>query len=94
MDKLKNQVLTEKSIRLLQQNQYTFDVNPELTKSEMKDWIEQFFDVKVKGMNSRRLPGRRKRRKGNKSGFSGSVRHKRMIVTLGNNYSIPLFLNQ
>jgi len=53
MDKSKNQVLTEKSIRLLQQNQYTFDVNPELTKSEMKDWIENFFKVKVKGMNSR-----------------------------------------
>nr|YP_009746930.1 ribosomal protein L23 [Plagiogyria euphlebia]AJE61685.1 ribosomal protein L23 [Plagiogyria glauca]QII42575.1 ribosomal protein L23 [Plagiogyria euphlebia] len=93
MDKSKNQVLTEKSIRLLQQNQYTFDVNPELTKSEMKDWIEQFFNVKVKGMNSHRLPGRRKGRRVNKLGFSGSLRRKRMIVTLRNNYSIPLFLN-
>nr|YP_010192121.1 ribosomal protein L23 [Alsophila denticulata]QZN05764.1 ribosomal protein L23 [Alsophila denticulata] len=93
MDKSKNQVLTEKSIRLLQQNQYTFDVNPELTKSEMKDWIEKFFKVKVKGMNSRRLPGRRGRRRGNKLGFSDSVRRKRMIVTLRNNDVIPLFLN-
>nr|AWS01019.1 ribosomal protein L23 [Pilularia americana] len=93
MDELKNQVLTEKSIRLLQNNQYTLDVNPELTKTEMKNWIERFFDVKVKGINSHRLPGKKKRQRGSNSRFSGSTRKKRMIVTLRESYSIPLFFN-
>nr|YP_010377645.1 ribosomal protein L23 [Diplopterygium chinense]QYC93007.1 ribosomal protein L23 [Diplopterygium chinense] len=90
MDELKNQVLTEKSIRLLRQNQYTFDVNSKSTKTEIKDWIEQFFDVKVKDMNSHWLTN--KRRKGKVSRFS--LHRKRMIVTLRENYSIPLFVSE
>nr|QXU76295.1 ribosomal protein L23 [Dicranopteris pedata] len=91
MDELKNQVLTEKSIRLLRQNQYTFDVNSKSTKTEMKNWIEQFFDVKVKAMNSHRLTERK--RKGNK--VSNYLLHrKRMIVTLQKNYYIPLFISE
>lgn len=52
MDGIKDQVLTGKSIRLLRNNQYTFEVDAELTKPKVKDWIERFFRVKVKGMNS------------------------------------------
>nr|YP_008474606.1 ribosomal protein L23 [Marsilea crenata]AGI51522.1 ribosomal protein L23 [Marsilea crenata] len=93
MDGLKNQVLTEKSIRLLQNNQYTLDVDPELTKTEMKNWIELFFDVKVKGINSHRLLSKKKRQRGPNSRFSGSTHKKRMIVTLKDGYSLPLFFN-
>lgn len=89
MEKLKNQLITEKSIRLLQRNQYTFFVDSKLTKTEMKSWIEKFFDVKVEGINSSRVT---KKRKGSKLSLN-SASGKKMIVRLRANYFIPLFIN-
>nr|YP_010981761.1 ribosomal protein L23 [Lygodium circinatum]UYR96135.1 ribosomal protein L23 [Lygodium circinatum] len=89
MDGIKDQVLTGKSIRLLRNNQYTFEVDTELTKPKVKDWIERFFRVKVKGMNSYRLPNKKKKKKSLESFDS----RKRMIITLQENYSIPFFLD-
>nr|YP_009183858.1 ribosomal protein L23 [Cyrtomium devexiscapulae]YP_009192072.1 ribosomal protein L23 [Cyrtomium falcatum]YP_009479821.1 ribosomal protein L23 [Cyrtomium fortunei]AKF33853.1 ribosomal protein L23 [Cyrtomium falcatum]ALN96631.1 ribosomal protein L23 [Cyrtomium devexiscapulae]AVW86021.1 ribosomal protein L23 [Cyrtomium fortunei] len=89
MERLKNQLITEKSIRLLQQNQYTFHVDSKLTKTEMKNWIEQFFNVKVEGINSSRV--RSKKRK--KSNSTSSTSKKKMIARLRANYLIPFFLN-
>nr|YP_009427431.1 ribosomal protein L23 [Rhachidosorus consimilis]ASU96105.1 ribosomal protein L23 [Rhachidosorus consimilis] len=89
MEKSKNQLITEKSIRLLQQNQYTFHVDSKLTKTQMKSWIEQFFDVKVEGINSSRVA-----RKGRRGKLSlNSTSKKKMIARLRANYFIPLFLN-
>jgi ribosomal protein L23 len=39
-------------IRLLEKNQYTFDVDKKSTKIEIKKWIEGLFSVKVIRMNS------------------------------------------
>nr|YP_009573242.1 ribosomal protein L23 [Mesopteris tonkinensis]QBF44720.1 ribosomal protein L23 [Mesopteris tonkinensis] len=89
MEKLKNQLITEKSIRLLQRNQYTFFVDSKLTKTEMKSWIEKFFDVKVEGINSSRVT---QRRKGSKLSLNSTSR-KKMIARLRANYFIPLFIN-
>nr|YP_009943693.1 ribosomal protein L23 [Scapania ampliata]QOD95502.1 ribosomal protein L23 [Scapania ampliata] len=88
MDKIGHPVLTEKTIRLLEKNQYSFDVDVRSNKTEMKKWIELFFNVKVIGINSHRLP-----RKGKKMGaMSGyTTQYKRMIITLKSGYSIPLF---
>nr|QBF44631.1 ribosomal protein L23 [Pteris vittata] len=91
MDKPKNQIVTEKSIRLLQQNQYTFKVDSTLTKTEMKSWIEGFFDVEVEGTNSSRIENKSRGRK-NKLNMNPAS-HKKMIVKLRKNYFIPLFLN-
>uniref|UniRef100_UPI0030FE8545 ribosomal protein L23 n=1 Tax=Bolbitis angustipinna TaxID=857756 RepID=UPI0030FE8545 len=88
MEKFKNQLITEKSIRLLQQNQYTFYVDSRLTKTEMKKWVEQFFNVEVGGINSSRT--RNKNKKKSSSNFTSK---KKMIVRLRANYIIPLFLN-
>nr|YP_009548011.1 ribosomal protein L23 [Pellaea truncata]AYW14557.1 ribosomal protein L23 [Pellaea truncata] len=92
MDKSKNQVITEKSIRLLQQNQYSFQVDSKLTKTEMKNWIEQFFDVKVEGTNSSRITNSSKRKRSKLN--LNSTSRKKMIVRLKRNYFIPLFLSQ
>nr|YP_009694197.1 ribosomal protein L23 [Christensenia aesculifolia]QEI60372.1 ribosomal protein L23 [Christensenia aesculifolia] len=91
MDEINNQVLTEKTIRLLQTNQYSFDVKLESTKTEIKEWIEKFFDVKVKSMNSLRSSKRKRNRQGKEISL---IDHKRMIITLQTGYSIPLFLNE
>nr|YP_009690877.1 ribosomal protein L23 [Oleandra articulata]QEG57657.1 ribosomal protein L23 [Oleandra articulata] len=88
MEKSKNQLITEKSIRLLQQNQYTFHVDSKLTKTEMKNWIEQFFDVKVEGINSSRVKTKKKNRLS-----SNYTSKKKMITRLRSNYFIPLFIN-
>nr|YP_009426903.1 ribosomal protein L23 [Hymenasplenium unilaterale]ASU95578.1 ribosomal protein L23 [Hymenasplenium unilaterale] len=90
MEKSKNQIITDKSIRLLQQNQYTFRVDSKLTKTEMKHWIEQFFSVKVDGINTSRVTNGRRR----KSRFNMNCRSiKKMIARLRVGHSIPLFLN-
>jgi ribosomal protein L23 len=91
MDEVKYPVLTEKSIRLLERNQYTFNVDSQLNKTKMKIWIEHFFDVKVIAMNNYRLP-----EKGGKRGsmIGNPIRCKRMIITLKPDDSIPLFSEQ
>nr|YP_009559542.1 ribosomal protein L23 [Diphasiastrum digitatum]AZU95339.1 ribosomal protein L23 [Diphasiastrum digitatum] len=91
MDEVKNPVLTEKTIRLLEKRQYSFDVDLESNKTEIKRWIEKFSDVKVRAMNSHRPP-RKKKYMG--SIIAHSVRYKRMIITLQPGYSIPLFSNE
>nr|NP_569671.1 ribosomal protein L23 [Psilotum nudum]Q8WHY0.1 RecName: Full=Large ribosomal subunit protein uL23c; AltName: Full=50S ribosomal protein L23, chloroplastic [Psilotum nudum]AGC26836.1 ribosomal protein L23 [Psilotum nudum]BAB84259.1 ribosomal protein L23 [Psilotum nudum] len=90
MNEIKNQIITEKTIRLLQKNQYTFNVDSKLTKTKIKDWIERFFDVKVKSINSLRSP----RKKSQKRLPQTSLNDKRMIITLKPEYSIPLFINE
>nr|YP_009630728.1 ribosomal protein L23 [Eriocaulon buergerianum]YP_009630750.1 ribosomal protein L23 [Eriocaulon buergerianum]YP_009701168.1 ribosomal protein L23 [Eriocaulon decemflorum]YP_009701191.1 ribosomal protein L23 [Eriocaulon decemflorum]YP_010290817.1 ribosomal protein L23 [Eriocaulon cinereum]YP_010290836.1 ribosomal protein L23 [Eriocaulon cinereum]YP_010293013.1 ribosomal protein L23 [Eriocaulon alpestre]YP_010293032.1 ribosomal protein L23 [Eriocaulon alpestre]YP_010293098.1 ribosomal prot len=79
MDGIKYAVFTEKSIRLLGNNQYTSNVESGSTRTEIKHWVELFFGVKVIAMNSHRLP-----RKGRRMG-----RYRRMIITLQPGYSIP-----
>nr|YP_009732821.1 ribosomal protein L23 [Buxbaumia aphylla]QHU77163.1 ribosomal protein L23 [Buxbaumia aphylla] len=91
MDEIKCPVLTEKTIRLLEKNQYTFEVNYKSTKTQIKFWIEKFFNVKVKGMNSH-IPPEKKKKIGPIIGHSR--RYKRMIITLQSGYSIPLFSNK
>ncbi len=87
MDYIKYLVLTQKAIRLLKQNQYTFDVDLRATKTEVKRWVEGFFGVRVIAVNSHRPP-RKVRRIGATIGHP--TRYKRMIVTLRVGDSIPL----
>jgi large subunit ribosomal protein L23 len=87
MDKIKYRPIGMKAIRLLEKRQYTFDVDLKATKTEVKRWVEGFYNVKVTGMNSHRPP-KKKKRVGAVIGYP--VRYKRMIVTLKVGYSIPL----
>ena len=79
IDLVKNVVLTEKSVRLIENNQYTFDVDVKLTKPQIRKLIEDFFKVKISSINTHRLPRNSKNR------------HKRVIVTVKSGYSISLF---
>lgn len=87
IDYIKSTVRNRNTIRLLERNQYTFDVDPKATKTEVKHLIEGVFGVKVIGMNSKRLPIKQKR-KGPTAGYA--VRYKRIIVTLNSTDSIPV----
>jgi len=91
MDEVKYPILTEKTIRLLEKNQYSFNVSQKSTKTQIKKWIENFFNVKEKAINSN-IKKKKKKRIGPIIGHS--VRYKRMIITLQPGYSIPLFSNK
>ena len=85
---IKYPLITEKMIRLTEQNQYSFAVDPKATKRSVKSAIEQLFDVKVISVNTSLLP-LRKRRVGK---FIGAkARYKRAIVELATGSSITLF---
>nr|YP_010566660.1 ribosomal protein L23 [Medicago soleirolii]UZC32259.1 ribosomal protein L23 [Medicago soleirolii]UZC32335.1 ribosomal protein L23 [Medicago soleirolii] len=86
MNGIKYSIFTDKSIRLLGKNQYTFNVESGSTRTEIKHWVELFFGVKVITMNSHRLPikGRRMR-----PIMGHRLHYKRMIITLQPGYSIP-----
>lgn len=88
IDLVKYPVLTEKSTRLLENNQYTFDVDLRLNKTKIKALMEELFQVTVLSVNTHRAP-RKKRRIGQYQGFR--PRYKRVIITLKPEDSIPLF---
>jgi large subunit ribosomal protein L23 len=85
---VKYPILTEKTIRLIEQNQYSFAVDPKADKDSVKSAIEQLFDVKVISVNTSLLP-LRKRRVGKYIGKKS--RYKRAIVKLASEDSIKLF---
>ncbi|BAF58503.1 MAG: 50S ribosomal protein L23 [Pelotomaculum sp.] len=60
-DILRKPVVTEKSTSLLQDNKYTFIVDPRANKTEIKEAVEKIFKVKVEKVNTMRVKGRIKR---------------------------------
>lgn len=79
IDFVKNFVLTEKSVRLVENDRYTFDVDSKLTKPQIKKIVEEFFQVQVSAVNTHRLP------------CSSKKRYKRVIITVKPGSSISLF---
>ena len=90
LDLVKYPILTEKTSRLIEQNQYSFAVDKKADKVSIKIAIEQLFDVKVVSVNTANLP-LKKRRVGK---FIGKKpQNKKAIVTLAPENSITFFEN-
>jgi large subunit ribosomal protein L23 len=81
-------VISEKTYGLLDENKYTFVVDPRANKTQIKQAIEQIFDVRVTKVNTMNRPGKRKRR-GWIVGKRPDV--KRAIVSLAPGDEIELF---
>ena len=61
-DVLKKPVLTEKSLALqTEENKYTFDVDLDANKTEVKIAVEKMFDVKVESVNIMNVAPKTKR---------------------------------
>jgi large subunit ribosomal protein L23 len=91
IDVIKYPIITEKTIRLLEQNQYSFSVDPKANKISIKAAVEQLFKVKVISVNTLNQPIK-KRRVGK---FIGKkTQNKKAIVKLAPGESIVLFENQ
>ncbi len=87
-DILLRPVVTEKSTSLLEQNKYTFIVDPKANKTEIKQAVEKIFNVKVEKVNTMRVKGKYKRVR-NIPGKTPDV--KKAIVTLKKGDKIELF---
>ncbi len=82
-------LVTEKSSAAYQlQKAYTFEVHPEASKHQIRDALQQLFDVKVtdvRTMQMRRHAVTRGRTRGT------TARWKKAIVTLGEGQTLPVF---
>jgi large subunit ribosomal protein L23 len=85
---LRYPVLTEKSIRFIESDKYTFDIDVKITKPQIKRLIETIFNVKVSSVNTH-IPPRKSRRVGLKRG--SKPLSKRVLITLKPGQSLQLF---
>ncbi|MCA1690725.1 MAG: 50S ribosomal protein L23 [Acidimicrobiales bacterium] len=83
-------VVSEKSYGLLDNNVYTFVVHPKATKVEIRDAVEQIFNVRVTKVNTLNRKGKRKRNR-RLATFGKRADTKRAIVTLAPDSRIDLF---
>ena len=83
-------VVSEKSYMLNETGAYTFKVHPDANKIEIRNAVEEIFNVRVTKVNTLNRQGKRKRNR-----RSWTLGHraatKRAIVTLVEGDSIPLF---
>ena len=82
LDLIKYPVIrTEKTTRLIENNQFSFDVDVRLTKPQIRKLIEEFFKITVLAVNTHRPP-RKKKRLGSKSNY------KRVIITVNTDVTL------
>jgi large subunit ribosomal protein L23 len=87
-DVLVRPLITEKSTRLIEQGQYSFEVHREANKIQIREAVEKTFNVQVKAVNTVNMP-RKERRRGR---VVGSVPGwKKAIVTLQPGQTIDIF---
>ncbi len=86
-DIIRRPVVTEKSTEQSQYNKVTFLVRPETSKKEVKDAVENIFDVKVTAVNTIRMDGKTKRFRG-KMGKRNA--YKKAIVSLAEGNTIDV----
>jgi large subunit ribosomal protein L23 len=87
-DLIRRPLITEKATRLLEENKYSFEVVSKATKPQIKEAIEELFEVKVVSVNTYNPPAKA-RRVGRFAGHR--PQYKRAVVTLAPGDSITLF---
>jgi large subunit ribosomal protein L23 len=81
-------VVSEKSYSLIEDNKYSFRVHPKAHKTQIRQAVEELFEVKVEGVNVvqvRSKPKRRGLHRGRKPGW------KKAIVQLREGDKIEIF---
>jgi large subunit ribosomal protein L23 len=81
-------VVSEKSYSLIEDSKYSFRVHPKAHKTQIRQAVEQLFDVKVEGVNIVKVRPKPKRRgfhRGTKPGW------KKAIVQLREGDRIEIF---
>ncbi len=81
-------IITEKSTDMMSEGKYTFRVPLKANKYQIRDAVEEIFNVKVEAVNTMRMEGKKKRMgryEGKRSDW------KKAIVTLKEGETIELF---
>ena len=81
-------VVSEKSYSLSEDGKYTFRVHPDAHKTQVRQAVEQIFDVTVTDVRMINVPSKPKRRGTFRGTRPGG---KKAIVTLAAGQSIPIF---
>jgi large subunit ribosomal protein L23 len=93
-DIIRKPLITEKNTWLMEQGQYTFEVNPNANKIQIKEAVESTFNVEVKAVNTLSVkpkPRSRMLRRG-RHRITGQTRAwKKAIVTLVPGQRIDIF---
>lgn len=87
-DILKKPIVSERSMDLLQQNKYSFYVDPNANKIEIKHAVQELFNVSVTDVNTMNVKGKTKRM-GRYVGRTAN--RKKAIVTLKDGDKIEIF---
>jgi len=69
-------VVSEKSYQLITENRYTFKVHKDAHKTQIRQAVEELFDVKVVGVNVIKMQPKPKRRgmiKGTRPGWKKAI---------------------
>ena len=88
-DIIKAPVVSEKSYGLIDRNAYTFHVHPDANKIEIRNAVEEIFNVHVLKVNTLNRAGKTTRSRRGTIGRRAAT--KRAIVTLVDGDTIPLF---
>ena len=91
-DVIRRPVITEKSTELAEgQNKYVFEVARAANKIQVKEAVEEIFDLegKVVKVNTMMMPAKRGRR--GRSTYIRSLQWKKAVVTLEEGVTIELF---
>ncbi len=84
---VKAPVITEKTYRLSQKNQYTFSVDKDANKVEIKKAVESLYNVKVSRVRVIRMKPERTFVRGIQGTIAG---YKKAVVTLQEGFSINI----
>ena len=87
---VKRPIITEKSLKLAGQHKYTFEVDPQASKNQIKTAVEKFFKVDVQAVYTLNVTGKMRRKRGRR-GFYQTPNWKKAIVQLPKHQSIDLF---
>jgi len=93
-DVIRRPLITEKNTMLMEYGQYTFEVNPDANKFQIKAAVEQTFKVSVKAVNTLNVKPRKKSRTASRRGgrIEGTeAGWKKAIVTLAPGERIDVF---
>jgi large subunit ribosomal protein L23 len=69
-------VVSEKSYALIEQNKYSFRIHPKAHKTQVRQAVEELFDVKVEGVNILKVQSKPKRRglsRGRRPGWKKAI---------------------
>ena len=87
-DVLIRPIVSEKSYSLMDEGKYTFEVDPNSNKTEIKIAVEKVFGVKVTSVNTINRKGKVRR---TRFGLGKRKDVKRAIVTLGAGETLDIF---